>query len=121
MEQKRDATANDSNKSMTVLGRKRKREGVQELGGVSEVTYPSPSAAVHGVVQVVSPMKKGKKSPYFDGQFSDGKSTMRLVGFDSQVRRKLLGENGSGKPVALVNCEVKQSRQGLEVGLALGV
>lgn len=82
---------------------------MEELGGVSEVTSPSRNAVVHGVVHVVSPMKEGKKHQYFDAQISEGKSTMRVVGFDSAVRRKLLAE-GSSKAVALVNCQVEQSQ-----------
>lgn len=99
--------------------KKRGRESVEEFEEISGV-HTSPRAKIHGVVNLVSPMKKSKTCPYFDGEFSDGKSTMRLFGFDSGVRRKLLEAEEKNKPVALVNCEVKQSRfsQQLEVRLA---
>ena len=54
------------------------------------------------------------------GKFGDGKSTMRLFGFDCSVRRKLV-EGGCGTTLALSNCEVRKSRHGdqLEVQLQL--
>ena len=46
---------------------------------VSGVTQPSPNAKLCGVVRGVSPMKKSKTCVYFDGEISDGKSTMQLL------------------------------------------
>lgn len=72
--------------------------------------HTSPSASVHGVVNMLSPMKQSRNGSYFDGKITDGKSSMRLFGFDAGVRGKLLAAEESKKPVALVNCEVKHSR-----------
>ena len=41
------------------------------------------------VLTVVSPMKKSHSSIYFDSEICDGRASMRLIGFDSGVRRKL--------------------------------
>ena len=99
-----------------------KRRGVdlEEFEDVSGVTQPSPNAKLCSVVHGVSPMKKSKTCAYFDGEISDGKSTMRLFGFDCSVRRKLM-EGGSGTTLVLSNCEVRKSRHGdqLEVQLQL--
>lgn len=99
--------------------RKRGREGVEDFGEVSDVGHASPSASVHGVVNMLSPMKQSKSCSFFDGKISDGKSSMRLFGFDSGVRRKLLSAEESKNPVALVNCEVKHSRHGQELEVRL--
>ena len=90
-----------------------KREREEEFE-VSEVAHPSSCASVKGVVKTLSPMKKSKSCSYFDGEISDGKASMRLFGFDSGIRTKLL-EYESKKSISLVNCEVKQSRQGQQL------
>ena len=78
-----------------------KHRGVdlEEFEDVSGVTQPSPNAKLCGVVRGISLMKKSKTYPYFDGEISDGKSTMQLFGFDCSVRRKLM-EGGSGTTLA---------------------
>ena len=58
-------------------------EDLEDFGEVSEVEHASPKARIHGVVAMVSPMKKAKTCSYFDGEFSDGKKSMRV--FDSGV------------------------------------
>ena len=99
----------------TAGNRKRVREDIEELGEVSDVAHPSPNAKVHGVVSMVSPMKDSKTCSYFDGELTDGKSSIRLFGFNSIVRRKLLDAEQSSKPIVLVDCEVKKSRRGQEL------
>ena len=79
---------------------------------VSEVSSVSPNAKIHAVVESLSPMKKSKTCSYFDGQITDGKTTMRVFGFDAGVRRKLVEFEDTKKAVALTNCEVKRSRRG---------
>ena len=79
---------------------------------MSEVSCESPNAKIHAVVESLSPMKKSKTCSYFDGHITDGKATMRVFGFDSGVRRKLVEFEDSKKAVALTNCEVKKARRG---------
>lgn len=71
--------------------------------------HVSKCARVHGVVTSVSPMKLSEsgKSRYFDGELSDGKRKVRVVGFDSKVREKLFDSHGKREPVVVSNCEVK--------------
>ena len=57
-------------------------------------------------------MKKSKSCSYLDGHLTDGKRTMRVLGFDAGVRRKLVEFEDSKKAVALTNCEVKKARRG---------
>ena len=44
---------------------------------------------VHGVISTLFPIKKGCKSNYFDGSVSDGKSNIRLVGFNPSQRIRM--------------------------------
>lgn len=48
---------------------------------------PVGSANVHVVISSLSPIKRGRKSNYFEGTVSDGKLKLRLVGF-SQAQQK---------------------------------
>ncbi len=90
---------------------KRERE-YDEFEDVSKVSYPSTKAKIHAMVASVSPMKKSKTCSFFDGEITDGKSCMRVFGFDAGVRRKLVSFEESKSAVALANCEVKNSRIG---------
>ena len=91
---------------------KRSRESdVQEFDDIKDVCV-SPNAKVYGVLNSLSPLKKSKGCAYFDGQITDGKTTMRLFGFDSSVRRRLAELESESTPVALSYCEVKKSRKG---------
>ena len=63
---------------------------VVEFDDVSSVVQPSANAKIHGVVTTVSPMKKGKSCGFFDAEICDDKGSMRVFGFDSSVRRRLL-------------------------------
>ena len=92
-----------------------KRSVVEVYEEVSEVVRASPNAKIHAVVQSVSPMKKSKTCSYFDGEVTDGKSTMRVYGFDCGVRRKLVEFGESRNAVVMSNCEVKRSRKGEEL------
>jgi len=78
---------------------------------VSDVTGTSPNAKVQGVLTRLSSMKKTSTRSYF-GELSDGNATVRLFGFDTGVRRRLLDFEERKQAVGLSNCEIKQSRRG---------
>ena len=81
-----------------------------DIVDVSDVNTSSPNATVGGILTCVSPMKKSKKSAFFEGSITDGRSSMRFYGFDSVVRRKLVDHMQSKEPIVLENCEIKTSR-----------
>ena len=81
---------------------------VDEFDDVSSVLQPSPNAKIQGVLTVVSPMKKSRSSIYFDSEICDGRASMRFIGFDSGVRRKLADFKDDS--IVLSNCEVKPGR-----------
>ena len=56
---------------------KRERE-VDEFESLGDISYASPSAKLHGVISSLSPIKKGKTCSYFDGQVTDGDSSIRV-------------------------------------------
>ena len=98
---------------------KRSRATAEEECDVSDVSKPSPNAKIHGIITCISPMKKSKTCDFFDGEISDGKSSIRLFGFDSSVRKQLFLNRQS--PVSISNCEVKNSRRGNQLEVCLGV
>ena len=78
--------------------------GFEEFDDVTAVVRVSPNAKVHGVFTLVSPMKAGKKCEFFKGELSDGKSKVRLFGFDSGVQKQLTKFRAKGEPVSLGKC-----------------
>ena len=64
----------------TSQGTKRKHVEL-EVDEVESLEEPISTASIHGVISSLSPIKKGRKSNYFDGSVSNGKSKVRLVGF----------------------------------------
>ena len=74
---------------------------VEELGDITEDT-----SHVCGVVGEISPMKKGKGSSYFDGEIRDKNRKVRLYGYNTTARKRLL--EASGSVVVLGRCKVKK-------------
>ena len=73
----------------TVAMAKRKLEfaDYEEIDGIDKEIG---SASIHGVVTHVSPVKVLKKgNRYFHGEVSNGKSTLRFVGFVASQQRQL--------------------------------
>ena len=85
---------------------------VEEFVEVGDVTHPSQNAKIHGVVNLLSPMKKSRNCAYFDGEISDRKASLRIFRFNSAVRRKLADFQEGSSAVALSHCEFKKSRKG---------
>ena len=56
---------------------------------LEEVDSLEEPASLHAVVSSLSPVKKGRNSDYFEGTVTDGKSTVRLVGFKRSQERKI--------------------------------
>jgi len=54
-----------------------------------EVAKPLGSMNVHGVISLLSPIIKGRKSNYFEGTASDGKLKLRLVGFIQAQQKQM--------------------------------
>ena len=55
----------------------------------SDILESSPKAKVQCLVTALSDMKKSRDTSYFDGEISDGKTSMRVYGYNEGLRRKL--------------------------------
>ena len=80
-----------------------------------------PAATVHGVICSLSPMKKsrGNRCSYFDGIMSDGKNSMRFVGFSSRLQYEMEQHHSKKEIVQLKDCQIKQARRGEKFELLL--
>ena len=84
----------------------------EEIDKINNVDQASASTSIHGAVTSLSPIKKGRKSVFFNGTIADETSQIRLVRFDASQLRKLQDYQQKQLPVQLINCEVKPSRYG---------
>ena len=92
---------------------------VEEFVEVGDMTHPFQNVKIHGVVNLLSPMKKSRNCAYFDGEISKGKASLRIFRFDSAVRRKLADFQEGSSTVALSHCEVKKSQKGEQLKVQL--
>ena len=79
---------------------------------LESIDQPMASAEIEAVPVKITQMqtpKKGKKR-YFEGDLSDGKKRMRLVGFEEDQQKKLEEYTLQQSPVKLKKCEVHKSQ-----------
>jgi len=98
------------------MASKHKREEVKDFEGVAK---PLGSANVRGVISSLSPIKKGRKSNYFEGTVSDGKSKLHLVGFSQAQQKQMQDLKAQKKAVQFEDCEIKQARSGVKMEIML--
>ena len=75
----------------------------------------SKGATVHGIVTDLSPVKKSKKNEkiqYFKGELSDDKGCVRIISFEPSMRQPLYESLSKKSPISVVNCEVRDAREG---------
>ena len=84
----------------------------RDISHLKELDAPTASATVHGAVTSISPVKKGRKSAYFEATLADTTSMVRLVGFSNQHQIALNELHVNKSPVKITNCQVKPSRNG---------
>ena len=77
-----------------------------ELEEVDSLEEPVSTASLHAVVSSLSPVKKGRNSDYFEGTVTDGKSTVRLVGFKRSQQSKIQRFMDKQQPILLDDCEI---------------
>ena len=56
----------------------------RDINNLDEIDEPSTSVNVHGAITTISPVKKGRKTVFFDATLADTTSKVRLVGFSPQ-------------------------------------
>ncbi len=82
---------------------------LESFDSVSEATTEADNANIHGIVASVSPMRKGKRSSYFQATLTDGDAAMRVVGFQPSQREKLETLKEKAEPISLHNCQLKRA------------
>ena len=80
---------------------------------------PIPSATVHCVVTSLSPIKKGRKSKFFDGNATDGKTNKRLLSFSEKQLELLQKFRSAKETVELRDCQVKRGIRGDEMEIVM--
>ena len=90
----------------------KKRKLMQEFTDIASACSggASNSASVHGVLARLSPMKKGKKSKYYEGSLSDGNKDIRIFGYNEMQHKKLIKFKDNKETVNIINCEIKEAR-----------
>ena len=91
------------------MARKRSRH---EFDQIEDVKGPTPSSSIHGALVSLLPVKKGRKSTYFNGVLADESSQIKLVGFNGRQQRKLNEYHQKNIAVQLEDCKVKAARRG---------
>ena len=89
-----------------------------ELESVANINEQRDSATVHCVLTELSPVKRSKKDEnktYFTAKLTDGKKSIRVVLFDSQLHSKMEKHFKDETPLAIANCSVNEQQQGYGV------
>ena len=92
--------------------RKRLFKEMMEVDSLNNLSSAASNVRVHGAVTSVSPVKKGKRSNFFDGKLADESCAMRMVGFNAHQQIKLQEFHVKRVPVQISNCEIKRSKYG---------
>ena len=92
--------------------RKRLFKEMMEVDSLNNLSSAASNVRVHGAVTSVSPVKKGKRSNFFNGKLADESCAMRMVGFNAHQQIKLQEFHVKRVPVQISNCEIKRSKYG---------
>ena len=94
-----------------MAARKQKSEDLE----VGEVCVAKECATVHGIETELSPIKtskKGARIKYFFGNLSDGKKSMQMISFDTQLWPRLQDSLDTVTCFAVKDCKVKDGSTG---------
>lgn len=53
-----------------------------KFSSLEDIKSPMTNTTIHGAVTAISPIKKGRKSIFFEGMLTDNTSTIRVVRFN---------------------------------------
>ena len=79
----------------------------RDITSLSDLDAPCDSADVHGAITSISPIKRGRKSEFFDATIADTTSKIRVVGFTPQQQLRLKTLHTSKSPVTFSNCQIR--------------
>ena len=95
-----------------------KRE-ICEVDDLNSLEQPISKVSAHGVLTVLSPLKKGRKCNYFEGTLPDESDKTRMVGFNSSQQKLLSKFMDKRQPIQIIDCEAKQAWRGEKMELLL--
>ena len=70
---------------------------LEEFASLKDVK-PTENAQFQGIVISVSPMKKGQVATYFDAKIADEEKEIRIVGFSSNLRKRMAALEDKEEP-----------------------
>ena len=73
-----------------------------------DISFPNQHANVHALVASLFPVKT--ESSFFDGELTDGKFLIRIVGFEQSQREQLESYSARGVPITLRNCQIQHNK-----------
>ncbi len=91
----------------------------REVDKFEDIAEPVSSATVHAVATSLSPIKKGRRSLFFDGHLTDGKSSMRMVAFSERQHEVIQKFKEKKETMELRDVEFKHALRGEEIEVLL--
>ena len=83
----------------------------RKIENLKDISEEIDSTEVHFGVEMLSPVKKARSGvEYYNGQVTDGSSTVRLVGFDATSQTKLSEFAKQKIPIKATNCAIRRNR-----------
>ena len=89
-----------------------RKQTIEEVDNITDLEKLMLNTSLHGAITSLSPIKKGRKSLFFDGMLADNTSKVRVVGYEAHQQKKLNELYQNNVPIQLVDCEVKKARHG---------
>ena len=84
------------------------KQTIKEADKITDLEKLMLSTSLHGAITSLSPIKKGRKSLFFDRMLADDTSKVRVVGLEAHQQKKLNELYQKSGPIQLVECEVKK-------------
>lgn len=94
---------------------------MNNFDGVSALEHKSKCVKVHGIMASLSPMKESSSGSarYFDGKLNDGKTSCRVVGFDTKQQQRCEEFREKKEAMSLVNCKDRSSKWGPQLEVTM--
>ncbi len=78
------------------------------------------STSLHGAITFLSPMKESSNgTQFFNGSITDGKTTLKLVGFKPVDQDKIKDLMDKSKPIVFDDCQIRKAKRGNNMEIML--
>ena len=89
-----------------------RKRTIEEVDNITDLEKPMLNTSLHGAITSLSPIKKGRKSLFFDGMLADDTSKVQVVGYEAHQQKRLNKLYQNNVPIQLVDSEVKKAQHG---------